>query len=88
MKNLHIVGGNSLNGRCHVPGDKSISHRAIILGSIAEGDSRISNFLDGADCRASLSVMRGLGVQIEEASHTEIVVHGRGTGGRLSPGGL
>ena len=88
MTTLHIVGGNPLSGRCHVPGDKSISHRAIMLGSIAEGTSRISNFLDGADCRATVDVMRGLGVRIDESSPTELIIHGRGLDGLQEPSGF
>jgi 3-phosphoshikimate 1-carboxyvinyltransferase len=86
MTHLQIQGGNRLTGRCHVPGDKSISHRAIMFASIAEGDSTIHNFLDGHDCRATVGVMRGLGVQIEERSSTELLVHGRGLDGLQEPG--
>ena len=85
MTILQITGGHALSGRCHVPGDKSISHRAILLGGIAEGESRVSNFLDGADCRASVSVMRALGVRIDEISPTELVIHGRGLDGLQEP---
>ena len=57
--------GTALTGRCHVPGDKSISHRAVMFAGIAEGETTIHNFLDGHDCRATVEVMRDLGVQIE-----------------------
>ncbi len=85
MTQIHIHGGHRLTGRCHVPGDKSISHRAVMFASIAEGVSKISNFLDGGDCRATVSVMRSLGVQIDEVAPTELVVHGRGLDGLQEP---
>ena len=55
MTQLHIQPGASLTGQCSVPGDKSISHRAIIFGSIAEGKTIVHNFLDGHDCHALLA---------------------------------
>ncbi|GIV78275.1 3-phosphoshikimate 1-carboxyvinyltransferase [Litorilinea aerophila] len=85
MTQIHIHGGHRLTGRCHVPGDKSISHRAVMFASIAEGVSKISNFLDGGDCRSTVAVMRGLGVQIDEVAPTELVVHGRGLDGLQEP---
>lgn len=88
MTSLHIVGGSALSGRCHVPGDKSISHRAILLGSIAEGKSRVANYLDGSDCRATMAVMRSLGVTIQEPSPTELVISGRGLDGLQEPSGF
>jgi 3-phosphoshikimate 1-carboxyvinyltransferase len=68
-----------------VPGDKSISHRAVMFGSIAEGETHIRNFLDGGDCRSTVEVMRGLGVEIEAATPTDLVVHGRGLDGLQEP---
>lgn len=80
-----IQGRRRLTGRCHVPGDKSISHRAVMFSALADGTSTIRNFLDGGDCRATIGIMRGLGVQIEDRSATELVVHGRGWGGLQEP---
>ncbi len=54
MTHITITSGNALTGQCSVPGDKSISHRAVMFGSIAEGESTIRNFLDGHDCRATV----------------------------------
>lgn len=88
MSSLYVVGGNPLTGSCYVPGDKSISHRAVLFGSLAEGDSHVSNFLPGGDCRSTITVMRGLGVQIDEISPTEIIVHGRGMDGLQEPMGV
>lgn len=68
-----------------VPGDKSISHRALMLGSIAEGESRITGFLAGADCLATLAAFRAMGVAIEQDGETTITVHGVGLHGLTAP---
>jgi 3-phosphoshikimate 1-carboxyvinyltransferase len=68
-----------------VPGDKSISHRAVMLGSIANGSTDVSGFLAGEDCLATLAAMRAMGIQIEQAGPTNIVVHGRGLHGLDRP---
>ncbi len=85
MTHLLIQGGNRLTGRCHVPGDKSISHRAVMFAGIADGISNVYNFLDGGDCRATISVMRQLGVHINEKGPTELEIHGRGLDGLQEP---
>ncbi len=85
MTHLQITGGHRLSGHCHVPGDKSISHRAVMFSALANGVSTVRGFLDGGDCRATIDVMRGLGVKIEERSPTELVVHGRGLNGLQEP---
>jgi 3-phosphoshikimate 1-carboxyvinyltransferase len=64
-----------------VPGDKSISHRAIMLGSIANGRTEVSGFLAGEDCLATAAAMRALGVNIEQPSATEMIVDGVGLHG-------
>jgi 3-phosphoshikimate 1-carboxyvinyltransferase len=68
-----------------VPGDKSITHRAVMLASIADGTTRITNFLAGEDCRATVRCMRQLGVEIEEVSDTSLIVHGVGLTGLKPP---
>lgn len=85
MPHLTIHSDNPLAGRCHAPGDKSISHRAVMFASIAEGETVIHNFLDGHDCRATVQVMRELGVQIDVDAPTELTVHGRGLDGLIEP---
>ncbi|RAN81435.1 3-phosphoshikimate 1-carboxyvinyltransferase [Bacillus sp. SRB_336] len=70
-----------LRGTVLVPGDKSISHRALMLAAIAEGDSRIRGFLEGEDTRATAAVLAQLGVHIETPSAGERVVHGVGLHG-------
>jgi 3-phosphoshikimate 1-carboxyvinyltransferase len=71
----------SVSGALVVPGDKSISHRALMLSGIAEGTSEVTGFLASEDCLASLAAMRALGVQIEQPSPTHVVVHGVGLHG-------
>lgn len=85
MTHIHIQGGRPLTGRCRVPGDKSISHRAVMFAALADGTSTVTNFLDGGDCRATIAVIRGLGVEVEERSPTELVIHGRGLDGLQEP---
>ena len=67
-----------IGGSMQVPGDKSISHRALMLGGIAHGATRISGFLDSADCRATLEALRTLGVQIERPGAGEVLITGAG----------
>jgi 3-phosphoshikimate 1-carboxyvinyltransferase len=71
----------TVSGSVAVPGDKSISHRALMLSGLADGASRISGFLASEDCLASLAAMRALGVRIEQPDTTEVVVHGVGLHG-------
>lgn len=68
-----------------VPGDKSISHRALMLGSIAEGRTEVSGFLNGADCLATATAMRAMGVSIEETGPTELRIEGVGLHGLHAP---
>ena len=77
--------GGPLHGRAHVPGDKSISHRALLLGAIAAGKSRVDGFLPAADCQATLHAVRSLGVRVEEHSPTCLTVYGVGLGGLQEP---
>lgn len=67
-----------------MPGDKSISHRAAMLGALATGLSRISNFADSADCAATISCLRQLGVEIE-STDVELAINGRGLHGLRAP---
>ncbi|MGH8160399.1 MAG: 3-phosphoshikimate 1-carboxyvinyltransferase [Rhodanobacter sp.] len=70
-----------MHGSMRVPGDKSVSHRALMLAAIAEGDSHIRGFLEGEDTRATAAVLSQLGVHIETPSAGERVVHGVGLHG-------
>jgi 3-phosphoshikimate 1-carboxyvinyltransferase len=80
-----VTPGGTLQGKLRVPGDKSISHRALMLGAIAEGDSEITGFLTGADCLATLAAIRAMGIQVDELSPTHLMVHGRGLYGLKQP---
>ena len=72
-----------------VPGDKSVSHRSLMLGSIAEGRTEVSGFLAGEDCLATLAAMRALGVEIEQPSPTQMSIEGVGLHGlHAAPGHL
>lgn len=73
--------GRPLCGEISVPGDKSISHRAVMLAAIAEGSSRITGFLEGEDTRATARIFSQLGVRIEAPSPSERIVHGVGLNG-------
>lgn len=75
-----------LAGEISLKGDKSISHRAVIIGSIAEEKTRIKNFLEGEDCLYTLKAFRRLGVNID-SSAGEIVIEGRGLNGLTRPSG-
>jgi len=69
------------SGKVTVPGDKSISHRALMLGAIAQGRTRIRGFLNGDDCLATLAALRDMGVTIEQLSDTDLIIEGCGSTG-------
>lgn len=73
-----------LKGEITVPGDKSISHRGIMLGALANGTTSITNFLKGADCLSTISCFQKMGIEIEETER-EILVHGKGLHGLSAP---
>lgn len=73
--------GGSLSGSFDIPGDKSISHRSIMLGSLAEGTTQISGFLEGADSLATLAAFRAMGVKITDPVHGQLSVEGVGLDG-------
>ncbi|UHQ21264.1 3-phosphoshikimate 1-carboxyvinyltransferase [Lysobacter sp. 5GHs7-4] len=73
--------GAPLRGSVRVPGDKSVSHRAVMLGALAEGVTRVTGFLEGEDTRATARVFERLGVRIETPSASERIVHGVGLHG-------
>ncbi|HYN77030.1 MAG TPA: 3-phosphoshikimate 1-carboxyvinyltransferase [Lamprocystis sp. (in: g-proteobacteria)] len=84
----HAAGaGANLRGRLRVPGDKSISHRAIMLGAIAEGETCIEGFLEGADALATLAAFRRLGVEIERPAAGQVRVRGVDLHGLQAPDG-
>jgi 3-phosphoshikimate 1-carboxyvinyltransferase len=73
-------------GTMSVPGDKSISHRALMLSGIAEGESEVNGFLASEDCLASLAAMRALGVHIEQSGATRVLIRGAGMHGLKDAG--
>lgn len=77
----------SLGGRIEVPGDKSISHRSVMFGALAEGKTTIRHFLKGEDCLSTIDCFRKLGVQIDETDE-EIIVHGKGWDGLQEPSAI
>ena len=72
-------------GRVRVPGDKSMSHRAMLFGAIAHGDTEVSGFLEGEDSLHTLEAFRAMGVRIERGGPGEVRVHGRGPGALVAP---
>lgn len=85
VKNIHPRTG--LKGEITIPGDKSISHRSVMFGSIALGTTKITNFLKGADCLSTIGCFRKMGIQITEESDS-ILVYGKGLRGLSAPTGI
>ncbi|PWJ52201.1 3-phosphoshikimate 1-carboxyvinyltransferase [Faecalicatena contorta] len=81
---MELTNITGLKGQVTIPGDKSISHRSIMLGSIAKGITEVHNFLEGADCLATIECFRKLGIEIEKNQDT-VVVHGKGLHGLTPP---
>lgn len=79
-----LTAAPQLRATLAVPGDKSISHRAVIFNAIAEGNARVTNFLTGADCLSTIACMQALGVQIERSGDV-VQVYGRGLRGLRAP---
>ena len=73
-----------LRGELEIPGDKSISHRAIMFGSLARGTTEVTHFLQGADCLSTISCFQKLGIEIENTSD-KILIHGKGLHGLTAP---
>ena len=95
IKSAYILTGGSyvmqfqkavrpLRGEISVPGDKSISHRAVMFGAISEGTTEVTNFLQGADCLSTISCFRSMGIEIENTPE-RILVHGKGLHGLSAP---
>lgn len=73
-----------LKGEVTIPGDKSISHRAVMFGSLAEGTTEVTNFLQGADCLSTIDCFRKMGIEIENTPE-RILIHGKGLHGLSAP---
>ena len=79
--------GGALAGTLRVPGDKSISHRAVMLGALADGATTITGFLNGEDCLCTMKAFQAMGVRIEQTAATALTVHGVGLRGLRAPAG-
>lgn len=75
----------TLKGEVSVPGDKSISHRALMFGGISQGETVVENFLEGEDCLATLACFKGLGVEVERIAPAKVKVLGKGLYGLSEP---
>ncbi len=82
---FRTVPGSVPGGVIDVPGDKSISHRSLMLGAIAEGETRVSGFLDGEDCLATLAALEAMGVRVERRGERRLSIHGVGMTGLRAP---
>ncbi|TKS59049.1 MAG: 3-phosphoshikimate 1-carboxyvinyltransferase [Nitrospira sp.] len=86
MTSLTIIPGRTLKGTITVPGDKSVTHRAIILTALAEGTSAVSSYCRGEDCLNTMRAFQALGVRIDETPG-QLTVHGKGIWGLTEPNG-
>ena len=82
---FHVRPGGALRGRLRVPGDKSISHRSIMLGALADGVTEVAGFLEGEDSLATLRAFRQMGVRIDGPSGGRVTIHGVGMRGLRPP---
>ena len=82
---FHVRPGGALRGRLRVPGDKSISHRSIMLGALADGVTEVTGFLEGEDSLATLRAFRQMGVRIDGPSGGRVTIHGVGMRGLRPP---
>lgn len=80
-----VTPSSARSASVEVPGDKSVSHRALMLGSIADGQTNVTGFLPGEDCLATMAAMRQLGVSIKQHSETEVSIEGVGLHGLQAP---
>jgi len=87
VKTIHyqVQPGGSLQGKVRVPGDKSISHRAVMFGSLAEGKTEVTGLLEGDDVLSTLGAFRAMGVHAEGPTHGRLVIHGVGLHGLHPP---
>jgi len=86
MRDFQARPALEVSGAMSIPGDKSISHRALMLSGLAEGTSEVTGFLASEDCLATLNAMRALGVRIEQPSATHVLIHGVGLHGLKAAG--
>ena len=82
---FQVAHGGCMRGDVTMPGDKSVSHRSVLFGGIAEGTTEVDNFLESEDCLATLNAMRAMGVQIERPGPGRVIVEGVGLHGLKAP---
>jgi len=85
MRPRRFAPTGSLRGRIRVPGDKSISHRSIMLGALAVGETKVTGLLEGEDVLSTAAAMRAMGATISRSDAGEWTIHGVGVGGLLQP---
>lgn len=86
MSTAEIRKAGPLRGEIEVPGDKSISHRSVMLGAISEGVTRAEHFLMSADCLSTISCFRQLGIQVDvDNAEDSVTIHGKGLHGLTAP---
>lgn len=85
MQEISIQPVKKLKGIIKMPGDKSISHRAIILGSISEGEIEVKGFLNSEDCFSTINIFREMGIQIEKGPQGDLLIKGKGLHGLSKP---
>ena len=82
---VRVARAARLRGTIAIPGDKSITHRALLCNALAAGDAAVDGFLDAADTRSTLEAVRALGVTVEERGGGRLLVRGRGRAGLREP---
>jgi len=80
-----VMPGGTISGEARVPGDKSMSHRSVMLGALARGVTKVHGFLEGEDALATVAAFRNMGVQIEGPVNGELSIHGVGLHGLEAP---
>lgn len=76
---------NNLRGEIEIPGDKSISHRSVMLGSLAKGTTEVEHFLNAADCNSTIKCFKAMGIDVEKINEERILIHGKGLHGLTEP---
>jgi 3-phosphoshikimate 1-carboxyvinyltransferase len=82
---FNVMPGGVISGEVRVPGDKSMSHRSIMLGALASGTTRVSGFLEGEDALATVAAFRAMGVEIDGPQDSQLAIHGVGLDGLRAP---
>jgi 3-phosphoshikimate 1-carboxyvinyltransferase len=85
---MKVEPAGALVGHIAVPGDKSISHRAVLIGALCEGETHVRGFGRAADTQSTIDAVRTLGIHVDDLADDELVVHGRGLRGLTPEGGL